>query len=150
MQPHPSPLNFFEEEPLSWPSAVRVKRPEGTKPDSHRGGQGFESPQLHPETAGHCLRRVLGAGVPPARLPPGMRFLLDENVSYIRASKALLLRRPDWRAGATLPVGSYYAKQRLRGAPGCMARSVVVAGCEDDDLCCRDDVDEAVLVVYAP
>jgi hypothetical protein len=26
-------------------------------------------------------------------------------------------------------------------------RSVVVAGCEDDDLCFGDDVDETVLVV---
>jgi hypothetical protein len=29
-------------------------------------------------------------------------------------------------------------------------RSVVVASCEDDDLCFRDDVDEAVLVVDPP
>jgi hypothetical protein len=27
---------------------------------------------------------------------------------------------------------------------------VVVAGCEDDDLCFGDDVDETVLVVNAP
>jgi hypothetical protein len=31
-----------------------------------------------------------------------------------------------------------------------VVRSVVVAGCEDDDLCLRDDVDETVLVVNAP
>jgi hypothetical protein len=49
MQPCPSPLTFFEEEPLNWPSAVRVESAKSTKPDSHRGGQGFESPQLHPE-----------------------------------------------------------------------------------------------------
>src|SRR5215471_16788545 len=29
-------------------------------------------------------------------------------------------------------------------------RSVVVTGCEDDDLCFRDDVDEAVLIVDPP
>jgi len=33
---------------------------------------------------------------------------------------------------------------------GLAGRSVMVAGCEDDDLCFGDDVDEAVLVVNPP
>jgi hypothetical protein len=33
------------------------------------------------------------------------------------------------------------------GARRIAARSVVVASCEDDDLCFRHDVDEAVLVI---
>jgi hypothetical protein len=39
---------------------------------------------------------------------------------------------------------------RLHDALCRVASSVAVSGCEDDDLCFRDDVDEAMLVVNPP
>ena len=37
--------------------------------------------------------------------------------------------------------------EKIFNCPDRAVRSVVVASCEDDDLCFGDDVDEAVLVV---
>jgi hypothetical protein len=65
VQPFPSPLNFFEEEPLSWPLEVRAKPAKSAELDSHRGGQGFESPQLHPNQK---VRGVIRLGAVPPKI----------------------------------------------------------------------------------
>jgi hypothetical protein len=56
---------------------------------------------------------------------------------------------PNLQPPSTASMLPSHRPERLRALDR-VVRSVVVTGCEDDDLCFRDDVDEAVLVVDPP
>jgi hypothetical protein len=76
----------------------------GSAPRSHRGGQGFKSPQLHPETPGQTSSRLLihsartlGADpAEPVRL--SLQALQPDNACQVEGTrrKLRIMRLDDW------------------------------------------------------
>jgi hypothetical protein len=79
--------------PVSWCNPIRSHDGRSGESRSHRGGQGFESPQLHPETAAQWpvwLRRVASASLAPAGMATtDSTSITPESAATLRSTGAV-------------------------------------------------------------